>query len=102
MKIPFGTEVGLGLCDIVLNEDSAPPERGTAPPHFSAHVYCGEMARWIKMLLDTEVDLGLGYIVFHVADLRLPGKWHSSPHLFNPCLLWPNGRPSQLLLSLVI
>jgi len=26
-----------------------------------------------------------------------PKKGHSSPLLFGPCLLWPNGRPSQLL-----
>jgi len=43
MKIPFGTEVGLGPGDIVLNGDSAPQERGTAPPHFSAHVYCSSL-----------------------------------------------------------
>jgi len=28
-----------------------------------------------------------------------PPKGHSSPPLFGPCLLWPNGRPSQILLS---
>jgi len=27
-----------------------------------------------------------------------PGKGHSDPPLFGQCLLWPNGRPSQLLL----
>ena len=26
-------------------------------------------------------------------------KWHKPPPLFGPCLLWPNGCPSQLLLS---
>jgi len=36
-------EVGLGPGDIVLDGDSAlPKERGTAVPHFSAHVYCGQ------------------------------------------------------------
>jgi len=41
--MPFGTEVCLGPGDIVLDGDQAPPtERGTAAPHFSAHVYCGE------------------------------------------------------------
>jgi len=34
MKIPFGMEVGLSPGDIVLNGDSAPLERGTAPPTF--------------------------------------------------------------------
>jgi len=65
MKIPLGTEVGLGPGDIVLIEDSA----GIAPPHFSAHVYCGELTGWIKMPLDTEVDLGQGHIVFDGAQL---------------------------------
>jgi len=63
MKIPFGTEVGLGPGNVVLNADSAPLERGTAHPHFLAHVYCGEMAGWIKMPLNMEVDLGPRYIV---------------------------------------
>jgi len=71
MKIPFGTEVGHGPGDIVLNGDSAPLERGTAPPHFSADVYCGEMAGWIKMPLDTEVDLCPGHVVFDGAHLPL-------------------------------
>jgi len=39
-----------------------PPERGTAP-QFSVHVYYGQTAGWMKMPLDTEVDLGLGHIV---------------------------------------
>jgi len=39
----LGTEAGLGLGDIALDGDTAPPmERGTAAPcHFLAHVYCG-------------------------------------------------------------
>jgi len=28
-----------------------------------AHVYCGQMAGWMKTPLGTEVDLGPGYIV---------------------------------------
>jgi len=49
------------------------------------------------MPLGTEVGLGPGDIVLH----RDPaGKGHSSPSpLFGPCLLWPNGRPSQQLLN---
>ena len=41
--MPLGTEVGLGPGDIELVGDPAHMERGTAaPPHFSAHVYCGQ------------------------------------------------------------
>jgi len=32
--MPLGMEVGLGLGDIVLDGDPAPPERGTAAPSF--------------------------------------------------------------------
>ena len=42
IKMALGTEVGLNPGDIVLDGDSATTERGTAAPHFSAHVYCGQ------------------------------------------------------------
>jgi len=39
IKMPLGTEAGLGPGHIVLDGDPAPPtEKGTAAPHFSAHV----------------------------------------------------------------
>jgi len=41
---------------------AAPPKRGTAPP-FLVHVYCGQMAGRMKMLLGTEVDLSPGHTV---------------------------------------
>ena len=50
-------------------------------PQFSVHVYCGQMAGWMKMLLGTEVDLGPGHIVLDLAPLR---KGHSSPPSFRP------------------
>jgi len=44
IKMSLGTEVGLGPGDIVLDGDpDSPTERGTAVPHFSAHVCCSEM-----------------------------------------------------------
>jgi len=43
IKIPLGTEVGLGPGHIVLDGDTAdPPKRGHSSPQFSAHVYCGQ------------------------------------------------------------
>jgi len=39
------------------------PKRCTADPHFSAHVYCGQTAWWIKTPLGTEVGLGPNDIV---------------------------------------
>ena len=41
-----------------------------------------------------EVDLGPGHIVLD-GDPAYPPKGHSSHPFFGPCLLWPNGRPSQ-------
>jgi len=54
-----------------------PRKKGTAPAQFSAHVYCGQTAGWIKVPLGTEVNLGSG-------DVVLDGVPAPSP-----CLLWP-------------
>jgi len=72
--------------------DPAPPKKGHIIPHFLVHVYCGQTSGWIKMPLVTDVDLGPD----HLDEAQLPfhGKRHCSP-----CLYWPNGRPSELLLS---
>jgi len=40
-----------------------PKKGGRTPPQFSVHVYCGQMAEWIKMSLGTEAGLGPGDIV---------------------------------------
>jgi len=80
--MPLGTEVNLGLGDVVLDgvaASSPPPNRGTAG-QCSAHVYCGQTAGWIQTPLSTEVDLGPGHL-FPPAK----GAQHS---LFGPCLLW--------------
>jgi len=55
--------------------------------------------QWIKMALGTEVDLGLGNNVLD-GDPSAPwkGAQQPPPH-FSPYLLWPNGHPSQQLLS---
>jgi len=55
-----------------------------APPHFSAHVYCGQMAVWIKMPLGTQVDFGPGHTVLDGAQLP-PKKGAQQPLLF----FWP-------------
>ena len=63
--MPLGTEVVLGQGDTVLDGDPVTPHgKGHSnPPHFSAHVCCGQTAGWIKMPLGTEVVLGQGHIV---------------------------------------
>ena len=76
--MPLGVKVGLSLGDIVLNEDPAPPtERDTAPPHFSAHVYC-QTAGCIRMPLGAEVDLGRGDILLE--GMQSPRKRAQQPH----------------------
>jgi len=45
---------------------SPPPKRRQSPgcsPQFSAHVYCGQTAGWIKMALGMDVGLGPVHIV---------------------------------------
>jgi len=41
IKMPLGTEVGLGRGEIVLDGDQLPP-KGAKHSQFSAHVYCGQ------------------------------------------------------------
>jgi len=79
----LGMAVGLGRDHIVLDGDPAPlPKKGMEPPpQFSAHVYCGQMAGWIKVALGMEVGLG---------PAHLSKRGQSAP-IFSPFLLWPNG-----------
>jgi len=97
IKMPLGREVGLGPGHIVLDWGPSPPKEAQPPSQFSAHVCCCQTAGWIKMPLGTKVGHGPGHIVLG-GDPAPPPKW-AQPPIFGPCLLWPNGRPSQLLLS---
>ena len=57
-------EVRLCPGDIVLDGYTAPPLwHGAHHLHFSANVYYGQMAGWIRIPLGTEVSLGPGDIV---------------------------------------
>ena len=79
--MPLRTEVGLGPHDIVLDGDPAPlPKKGAEPPpQFSAHVYCGQTAEWIKMALGMEARLGPSHIVLDGDPAPLPRKGHEAP-----------------------
>jgi len=101
IKMASAWKLGLGPGHIVLDRDPAPPPEKEHSPHFLTHVYCGETAGWIKMPLATKVGRGPGHIVLHMEIRRSP-KGTQSPPIFGACLLWPNGRPSQLLLSTCI
>jgi len=86
----LGMEVGSG--DFVLAGDPARLLKKGAepPPPFSAHVYCGQTAGWIKMALGMEVGVGPDHIVLDgdPAPLRKKG---TEPPIFGPSLFWPNG-----------
>ena len=94
--MPLGKEVGLGSVDIVLDGTELPLKGAQLPLQFSAHVCCGQTAGWIKMLLGAEVGLGPGDIVLD--GVPTPPKGAQQPPVISPCLLWPNGCPSRLLL----
>ena len=85
-----GMEVGLGPGDFVLDGDPAAPlQKKGQSPQFSAHVYCGQTAGWIKMPLGTEIGLDPGDIVLDGDPAPLPHG--AQPPIFVPHLLWPNG-----------
>ena len=93
--MPLGMEVGLGLRDIVFDVDPATPRKRAHPPHpIFGHVYCGQMAVWMKTPLGTEVDLGPGHSVLD----RVPAPAKGA-QLFSVHVHCGHGRPSQVLLS---
>jgi len=57
-------------------------KRHTHPTQFLAHVYCGQMAGWMKSPLCTEVDLGPGHIVLD--GVPAPAKGAQQPPSFRP------------------
>jgi len=66
-------EVSLSPGDFVLDGDPASLLKKGRSPQFSAHVYCGQTAAWIKMPLGTEVGLGTCNFVFD-GDPAIPIK----------------------------
>jgi len=56
-------EVGLRPGVIVLDGDPAPLPLKAHSPQFSAHVRCGQTARWTEMPLGVVVGLGPGDFV---------------------------------------
>jgi len=82
VKMPLVMEVSLGPGHIVLDGDPVPPKGHS--PQFAAHVCCSQTSEWIKM----------SYCVRWGPSS--PKRGTTVPLLFGPCLLWRNGRPSQL------
>jgi len=74
------------------------PKKRAQLSQFSAHVYCGETVGWIKMPLNWYGGRPQPRPNCVRWGPSSPKKGYSLP-IFGPCLLWPNGRPSQLLFS---
>jgi len=88
--ISLAMEVGLSPGDFVLDGDAAPsPQKGGGAPQFSTHVYCCQMAGWIKMPSGMEVGLGPDEIVRWGPSS--PAQKRTQRPVFGTCLLWPNG-----------
>jgi len=98
--MPLGTEVDLGLRDIVFDVDHGTPRKKGTPTRtqFLAHVYCDQMAGWMKTPLGTEVDLCPGNNVLDGVPAPAKGA-QQPPPVFSTHVYCGHGRSSQLLLS---
>ena len=111
MDLSPSMEVGLCPGDIVLDGDSAPPpkKRGHSTPNFGPCLlqrngwmdqhktsHGGKHRARRRCLHATTATMAqAGHIVSDGDPVPPKGAQRRS----GPCLLWPNGRPSQLLLS---
>jgi len=69
-----------------------PRPKKRADPQFLAHVYCGQTAAWIKMVLGVVVGLSPGDFVLDGDPGPHPLKrGRNACPIFCPFLLWPNG-----------
>ena len=103
IKMPLGTEVGLGLRDIVFDVDPVSPRKRAHPPPPNF----GPCLLWPSGWMDEDAAwcgsrprprphvLGLDGVPAPAKGAQSAQK----PPLFGPCLLWPRSPPSQLLLS---
>ena len=71
----LGMEQGLDAGDFVLDGIPLPlPKKGGGPPNFSAHVYCEQMAGWMKLILGMVVGLSPGEFVLDGDPAPSPQK----------------------------
>jgi len=95
IKIPLGTEVGVGPGHIVLDGDPAPPRKGAQ----QSPIFGPCLLLWPNSWMDQDTTWYGG----RPRPRRYCVRWGSgSPRkgaqqlpTFWPCLLWPNGHPSQ-------
>jgi len=86
--MPLGTEIGLGLRDIVLDGDlDLPSLKGHRPANFRPMSVVAKRQDRLMIPLGTEVGLGPGDFVFDT-DPATPEKGHTHTHpIFGRCLL---------------
>ena len=66
--------------DFVLDGEPVPlPDKGAEPPKFSAYVYCGQTAGWMKLVLGKDVGLSPGDFVLDGDPAPLPQKGAKPP-----------------------
>jgi len=79
----LGMQVGL-LGHLVLDGDPALPPPTGHSPQFSAHICCGQMARWIKMSLGMEVGHGPGdFVLDGDPSPPSPNRGQSPPNFWH-------------------
>jgi len=74
------TEVGLGPGHIVLDGEpsSLLPQRRTAVPHFSSHVYFGQMVGWIRIPLGKLVRSSLSFFCNLLRQIKIISRYIAS------------------------
>jgi len=77
----------------------SPQKRALQPHHFSARIYCGQTAGWIKMPLGTEIGLSPGHIVLD-GDPAPHGKGTAAP-TFRPMFIVAKRSPISATAELV-
>jgi len=91
IRMPLGTEVGLGLGDFVLDGDPAPPQKGGGAP---SPIF-GTCPLWPNGWMDQDGTWHAGgpWSRPHCARWGPSSplqKWVRAPQIFGPFLLWPN------------
>ena len=104
IKMRLGTEVGLGLRDIVWDVDPATPRRkGTPTQPIFGPCLLWPNGGWMKTPLGTEVPRPRPHCIKRGPSSRERGT-AASP-LFGPCLLWPRSPISataELLFYIIV
>ena len=97
IKMKLGVEVGLGPSHVLNGDPAPPPTKGTGP-QLSGRLW------WPNGWMDQDATWYGGrprprphYLRWGPCSLK-----GAQPPIFGPCLLWPNGCSSQLLLSTCI